>query len=107
MPNNIQKVIEEGVEAFFTAKDEYGYSIDIAAGGGDLNSKDFVRELLSPKIKSTISNVLKAIEEAAYEKRRKIAVIEGKISEALINYYFNCGVVEVEELLKSARDSVK
>jgi hypothetical protein len=49
MPKDYQDV-ERIVEGFFTKQSDTGYSVDNAASGGDLNSKEYVREYLTPKL---------------------------------------------------------
>jgi hypothetical protein len=52
--------VEKFIEAFFTIQDEHGYSVDVAASGGDLNNKEYVRKLLTPKLLELISSLTEA-----------------------------------------------
>ena len=40
------KTNEDLIEEFFAKENDTAYSVDIAASGGDLNSKEYTRELL-------------------------------------------------------------
>ncbi len=70
MPKDYQEV-ERIVEEFFTQQDEHGYSVDTAASGGDLNSKEYVRTFLTPKLLELLTTYGNARELEGVEKERE------------------------------------
>lgn len=112
MPNNIQKVIEEGVNEFDEKFDicnnpDHGFIYGIGGqitrlgcpgcGGKWDDPKLFIPSEIKSHIRTTITNVLQAIEEEV-RKLDLSGSVNGK-STLLLE--------DVTELLKSTRDSVK
>lgn len=63
--------IEDWKEEFFSQEDEFGYSVDTAASGGDLNNKDYVRKFLTPKLHQQLQKAReeergRVVDEIAY-----------------------------------------
>lgn len=82
------------IEEFFTQEDEFGYSVDKAASGGDLNSKEYVRELLTPKLHHQLQSIHTSL----------VAAVEGKKyiepqSQRAINY--NRGIDDTLTIINS------
>jgi len=50
--------VEAIVEEFFSTEDEFGYSVDTASSGGDLNCKEVVRAFLTPKLRTIITPLI-------------------------------------------------
>lgn len=68
----------ERIEEFFTEQDEYGYSVDSAARCGDLNEKDYVREVLTPRLEKLLHQEL---QKARHDWLREEIVRLEKIKE--------------------------
>jgi len=120
MSNNIQKVIEEGVKLgddFSEFMSEgYGGGIDCLRCStcdhkyrGEAQVGQLCPRCKAAKIiRTTISNVLQAIEEEVEEKLKEIDLFtgEGFVSKDMKSFG-KVVVVDIVALLKSARDSVK
>jgi len=59
----LEQLKDKAKDWFFTFEDGFGYSVDNAASGGDLHSKEFVRELLTPKLDYLIDSTHQATVE--------------------------------------------
>ncbi len=103
------KTDEEIVEEFFTTEDEYGYSIDVAASGGDLNNKQYTRELLTSKLRTLLAPLRKEQEEAVIkafkegqedgavnrgERRRIIEQLRTEVQEESYTKGYNAGLAD-------------
>lgn len=64
------KTNEDLIEEFFAKENDTAYSVDIAASGGDLNSKEYTRELLTPKLRTLLTEKDKQREEAVAEVKK-------------------------------------
>ncbi len=118
MPNNIQKVIEDGVNAL-TLK--FNTEEVLTSSGDYIEILEAPLPAIKSHIRTTISNVLKAIEEEVRIKTRSNTFVETKNGQ--VNCYDcknlpvspfcrhsqgrNDVILEIVNLLKSARDSVK
>jgi len=101
MSNNIQKVIEEGVNGVDDIE-QLKMQVERWACDADCYVD---REKIKSHIRTTISNVLQAIEE---EVGKKMKETDGDSRQAIIwKQGHNIGLAKFAALLKSARDSVK